>query len=150
MGDWRKSPSDDGTLLRGGPLVVAEEWVGRRGEDLNEEEKAFVSKGIEYRDVEKRKADAELLERQAHLKEVAEAQEKITQAQQEMATAQERTAQAQQERAAAQEKTEQALRDTSRAQLRARWALGAIAVVTSILALIGISYGISYYGASCK
>ena len=42
--DWRKSPSDEGTLLRGGPLAVAEEWVGRRGDDLNEEEKSFVAR----------------------------------------------------------------------------------------------------------
>ena len=67
------------------------------------------------RDVEKRRAEKELEEKQARLKEVAEAQEK--------------TAQAQQERAAAQERTEQALRETSRAQKRAQLALGAIATM---------------------
>ena len=115
LDDWRVSPDDEGTLLRGGPLAVAEEWAARRGADLNEEEKAFISKGIEFRDAETRKADAELQEKQARLKEVAEAQGK--------------TAQAQQERAAAQEKTEQALDEASRAQQRARWALGTIAGV---------------------
>ena len=115
LDDWRKSPSDEGTLLRGGPLAVAEDWVARRGDDLNEEEKAFVAKSVELRDAELRKAEAELQERQARLKEVAEAQEK--------------TEQAQLERATAQEKTEQALRETSRAQQRARWALSSIAAV---------------------
>ena len=115
LDDWRKSPSDEGTLLRGGPLAVAEDWVARRGGDFNEEEKAFVAKSVELRDAEKREAEAELQERQARLKEVAEAQEK--------------TAQAQQERAAAQEKTERALRERSRAQRRARTALATIAAV---------------------
>ena len=127
--DWRKSPSDEGTLLRGGFLAVAEDWVARRGDDLNEEEKALVAKSLELRDDEKRKAEAELQEKQARLKEVADAQEKTAQAQREMAEAQERTEQAQKERAAAQKRTEQALRETSRAQRRARWALATIAAV---------------------
>ena len=122
LDDWRKSPSDEGTLLRGGPLVVAEDWVARRGEELNAEEKAFVAKSIELRDAEKRKSETELHERQARLKEVAEAQEKTAEAQREMAGAQQSTAGAQKERAAAQVKTGQA-------QRRAQWALGSIAAV---------------------
>ena len=122
LDDWRKSPSDEGTLLRGGPLAVAEEWVKQRGEDLNEEEKALVAKSVELRDAEKRRAEEELKERQARLKEVADAQEKTALAQREMADAQENTARAQKEREAAQEKTE-------RAQRHARWALGSIAAV---------------------
>lgn len=70
LDEWRKSPSDDGTLVRGGPLAVAEDWVARRGDDLNEEEKNFVAKSVELRDVEKQKAEAELQEREARLKEV--------------------------------------------------------------------------------
>jgi WD40 repeat protein/energy-coupling factor transporter ATP-binding protein EcfA2 len=115
MDDWRKSPGDEGTLLRGGPLAVAEDWIARRGSDLNEEEKTFVAKGLELRDAEKLMAEAELREKQARLKEVFEAQETI--------------AQAQRERAAAQEKTERALRDTAHAQLRNRWALATTATV---------------------
>ena len=93
--DWRKSPSDEGTLLRGGPLAVAEEWVGRRGDDLNEEERAFVAASVALRDREKQRAEDEFRERQARLKEVADAQEKTAQAQKERASAQEKTAQAQ-------------------------------------------------------
>jgi len=33
---------DSGTLLRGGPLTEAEEWLGRRGDDLSQEEKEFI------------------------------------------------------------------------------------------------------------
>ncbi len=117
LDDWRKSPRDEGTLLRGGPLVVAEEWIARRGDDLNKDEKALVAASVELRDAEKRRAEEELEEKQARLKEVAEAQEK--------------TAQSQQERAAAQEETEQA-------QKRTRWALAAIAAV--IVAASGLSY----------
>jgi hypothetical protein len=138
LNDWRKSPRDEGTLLRGGPLAVAEEWVARRGNDLNEEEQAFISRGIEFRDAEKRKADAELQEKQERVKEVAEAQKKTAQAQRDMAAAQNKTAEAQQERAAAQERTEQALHETSRAQHRARWALASIAAV--IVAAAGVFY----------
>ena len=68
--DWRKSPSDEGTLLRGGPLAVAEDWVTRRGDDLNEDEKALVAKSVELREAEKRKAEAELQEKQARIVEL--------------------------------------------------------------------------------
>jgi hypothetical protein len=44
--DWRKSPHDDGTLLRGGPLAVAEDWVARREIDLNREETAFIAASV--------------------------------------------------------------------------------------------------------
>jgi hypothetical protein len=54
--DWRNSPRDAGTLLRGGALAVAEEWVGRRGDDLNEEEKAFVAASITFLDGDKIKS----------------------------------------------------------------------------------------------
>jgi hypothetical protein len=136
--DWRKSPGDEGALLRGGPLAVAEDWVGRRGDDLNEEERAFVAASVALRDAEKRRAEEELQEKQARLKEVADAQERTAQAQREMATAQEKTAQAQQEKAAAQERTEGALRETSRAQRRARWALAGIAGLIAVVA--GLAY----------
>ena len=64
LDDWRKSPSDEGTFLRGGPLAVAEDWVARRGAEFNEEENAFIAKSVEVRDAEKRKAEAELQEGQ--------------------------------------------------------------------------------------
>ena len=79
--EWRAHPSDDGTMLRGGTLAVADEWVARRGNDLATDEKAFVAKSIELRDAEKRRAEAELEEKEARLREVAKAQEKTEQVQ---------------------------------------------------------------------
>ena len=48
LDDWQRSPLDEGTLLRGGPLAVAEDWIVRRGEDLNEEERSFVGASTEF------------------------------------------------------------------------------------------------------
>ena len=118
LDEWRANPSDPGTLLRGGPLVVAEDWFARRGDDLNQEEKGFITACASSRDAEKRRAEEALKERQAQLKEVADAQEK--------------TALAQQERAVAQEKT-------TRAQRWTRWAL------TAIAAIIAITAGLFYW-----
>ena len=108
LDEWRANPSDPGTLLRGGPLAVAEDWVARRGDDLNEEEKSFVAAGVALRDAEKRQAEENLEVRQAQLKEIADAQRRTTLAQQEREGAQEKTA---------------------RAQRWTRWTLGAIAAV---------------------
>jgi hypothetical protein len=44
--DWRAHPADEGTLLRGGPLAVAEDWVTRRGDELSEKEKAFITASL--------------------------------------------------------------------------------------------------------
>jgi WD40 repeat protein len=81
LDDWRKSPSDAGTLLRGGPLAVAEEWIARRGDDLNEEEKAFAAVSVALRDTEKRRAEEELRREQERLGEIATAQTKTARAQ---------------------------------------------------------------------
>ena len=53
--EWRASPGDEGTLLRGGPRAVAEDWLVRRGGEVNEEEKAFVAASVALRDPEKRR-----------------------------------------------------------------------------------------------
>jgi hypothetical protein len=74
LDDWRKSPGNEGTLLRGGPLAVAEDWVARRGDDLNQEEKGFITACVASRDVEKRRAESDLELRQAQVKEIADAQ----------------------------------------------------------------------------
>jgi hypothetical protein len=48
LGEWRASPRYEGTLLRGGPLAVAEEWVSRRGyEEFSQEEMLFVTQSSE-------------------------------------------------------------------------------------------------------
>ena len=79
--EWRKNPADEGTFLRGGPLAVAEEWVARRGGELNEGEKNFVAAGIAARDTEKRRAEDDLKREQARLSVIAAAQAEIELAQ---------------------------------------------------------------------
>ena len=68
LDDWHKAPSDEGTLLRGGPLAVAEEWVSRRGDDLSGEEKDFVARSVTLRDAEKRQAEEALRREQVRLR----------------------------------------------------------------------------------
>ena len=80
--DWRTNPSDDGTLLRGGSLAVAEDWIARRGGEVNEDEKAFVASGVAQRDAEKRRVEEELRREQERLSDIADAQEKRASAQQ--------------------------------------------------------------------
>jgi formylglycine-generating enzyme required for sulfatase activity len=66
--EWRTSPQDEGTLLRGGQLAVAEDWAGRRGSEVNEEEKAFVAASVAFRDKEKRRAEEEIERERARLR----------------------------------------------------------------------------------
>jgi hypothetical protein len=54
---WRNSPGDDDTLLRGGPLAVAEGWLGRRHSDLSDHEKAYIETSIARRETERQKAE---------------------------------------------------------------------------------------------
>jgi hypothetical protein len=63
--EWRSSPGDNDTLLRGGALAVAEDWLARRRDDLSEEERAFVEAGTALRTADRHKEE-EL--RQAELK----------------------------------------------------------------------------------
>ncbi|MBN1145638.1 MAG: hypothetical protein JXA78_00170 [Anaerolineales bacterium] len=47
---WRESGEDEGALLRGGPLVEAEGWLARRGEELSQDEVAYIQAGIALRE----------------------------------------------------------------------------------------------------
>jgi formylglycine-generating enzyme required for sulfatase activity len=51
--EWRNSPADEGTPLRGGPLVVAEDWLARRPDEFSEEERTFVAASLKLRDTER-------------------------------------------------------------------------------------------------
>jgi hypothetical protein len=57
LDDWRKLPTDDGTLLRGSPLAVAEDWLARRRDDLSEEERLYVEASIASREAEHERKD---------------------------------------------------------------------------------------------
>jgi WD40 repeat protein len=81
LDEWRANPADDGTLLRGGPLVVAEEWVAKRGGEVNKEEKAFVAASVALRDSERRRAEEESQREQTRQNEIADAKARTAQAQ---------------------------------------------------------------------
>jgi len=46
--EWRKHPEDDGTLLRGGPLALAEEWLQRRGDEVSENERNYIEVSVKH------------------------------------------------------------------------------------------------------
>jgi formylglycine-generating enzyme required for sulfatase activity len=72
--EWRNSSADEGTLLRGGPLVVAVDWLARRPDEFSEEERTFVAASIKLRGRERdREKEAEARER-ARLAEIAAGQ----------------------------------------------------------------------------
>jgi WD40 repeat protein/TPR repeat protein len=79
--EWAANPTDEGTLLRGGPLAVAEDWIGRRSGEVNEEEKAFVAASAATRDEENRRAEEDLKREESRLTEMGAAQAKTARAQ---------------------------------------------------------------------
>ncbi len=79
--EWRANPADEGALLRGGQLALAEDWVARRGGEVNDEEKAFVAASVSARDEQKLRAEDDLKREQARLAEMAAAQAKTARAQ---------------------------------------------------------------------
>ena len=44
LAEYRRAPDDEGGLLRGGSLAVALEWRDNQGEELSEEERAFIER----------------------------------------------------------------------------------------------------------
>jgi WD40 repeat protein len=56
---WEASGRDEGALLRGVRLAKAEDWLGRRAEDLGEAERAYVIESAVLRDRERRAMEAE-------------------------------------------------------------------------------------------
>ena len=47
--EWRNLSKDPDTLLRGRPLEVAQDWLARRPEDFNQEERAYIEAGLALR-----------------------------------------------------------------------------------------------------
>ncbi len=54
--EWREHPEDNGTLLRGGPLTAAEEWLLRRGDEVNENERNFIDLSLQHERLVRRRA----------------------------------------------------------------------------------------------
>jgi hypothetical protein len=55
LDDWCADPDDDGTFLRGGPLTIAQEWVVKRENEINDQERLFVETSARFRDEELKK-----------------------------------------------------------------------------------------------
>jgi TIR domain len=72
--EWRADPEDKGTLLRGGPLAVAEDWRGRRGEELSYHESAYIEASLAFHETELRREREALAQAQERLAKIATAQ----------------------------------------------------------------------------
>jgi formylglycine-generating enzyme required for sulfatase activity len=70
INDWRRHPDDDGTLLRGGPLRVAEEWLQRRHDEISDEERAYIAAGRELREALRRRDEEARAREQNHTFEI--------------------------------------------------------------------------------
>ncbi|MBD2612756.1 hypothetical protein H6G94_15995 [Nostoc punctiforme FACHB-252] len=57
MHQWEEANQDDGALLRGVPLVEAENWLHKRPEDLSQGEQNFIQTSLVLRDKEKKERD---------------------------------------------------------------------------------------------
>jgi formylglycine-generating enzyme required for sulfatase activity/energy-coupling factor transporter ATP-binding protein EcfA2 len=53
--EWRKNPEDEGTLLRGGPLRIAEEWLKRRHDEINDQERSYIDASVLLREADTRR-----------------------------------------------------------------------------------------------
>jgi DNA-binding SARP family transcriptional activator len=47
---WQASGSDDGALLRGGPLAEAEEWLAEKGEQVSAAEREYIEASVAQRE----------------------------------------------------------------------------------------------------
>jgi WD40 repeat protein len=54
---WVESNQDDGSLLRGATLAVAEDWLQNRGEEVSKPQRWFIEKGVELRERERKQKD---------------------------------------------------------------------------------------------
>src|SRR5262245_155249 len=75
--EWRKHPEDDGTLLRGGLLTAAEEWLRQRGNEVSENERAYIVASTALRAAVTRREQERLELEQARLAEIAAAQDRL-------------------------------------------------------------------------
>jgi WD40 repeat protein len=78
--EWRDHPEDDGALLRGSALAVAEDWLGKRWDELSDQEKTYIAASAALRDAMRhREEEARAAElRQQH--ELAETATKLARA----------------------------------------------------------------------
>jgi formylglycine-generating enzyme required for sulfatase activity len=87
LDEWRDHPLDQGALLRGSPLAVAEEWLGRRRDEISETECTYIEASITLREVEKRREEDAIAREQARLTEIAAGQQRTARLQRYLFTA---------------------------------------------------------------
>jgi hypothetical protein len=80
--EWLAHPTDEGAMLRGGSLALAEDWIARREGELSNDEKALVRASIDLRDTEKRREVENFRQKQMQVDAMADAQKKTAGAQQ--------------------------------------------------------------------
>jgi WD40 repeat protein/DNA-binding SARP family transcriptional activator len=74
LGGWLASGSDEGALLRGGPLAEAEEWLAQRKEQLSDAEREFIRASISLRERRAKEREAQRQRELATAQELAETQ----------------------------------------------------------------------------
>jgi len=57
MRQWQEAQQDEGALLRGVPLVVAESWLQKRSEELSSGEREFIQNSVILRDRQKKQEE---------------------------------------------------------------------------------------------
>jgi WD40 repeat protein len=60
--EWRANPIDEGTLLSGGPLALAVDWYRRRGDELSDDERAYIDASARLRELQEREKSEKELE----------------------------------------------------------------------------------------
>ncbi len=110
---WQTSEQDEGALLRGAPLVEAENWFNQRRDELSQAEQAFIQAGLALR--ERRAAEQEA-QRQREL----EAAQKLAEAEHLRA--------------------EQQSQAATKLRKRAVWLAGAL-VIAGFLAVAAVIFG---------
>jgi hypothetical protein len=53
LADWERTGRDEGTLLRGAPLVEAQRWLAERPDDLSPAERSFIQESLALRERER-------------------------------------------------------------------------------------------------
>lgn len=110
---WQTSGQDEGALLRGAPLVEAENWFIQRRDELSQTEQTFIQAGLALRD---RRAAEQEAQRQREL----EAAQKLAEAEHFRAEEQSRAA--------------------ANLRQRAVWLVGAL-VIAGLLAVVAVIFG---------
>jgi hypothetical protein len=54
---WIDSNKDNGALLRGAPLALAEDWLQQQGEEISKAQRWFIEKGVELRERERKQRE---------------------------------------------------------------------------------------------